>query len=145
MSLATAVERVQGSVYPTLEGVARRSPADLDEMLSTITGARCTALEFQEKALRLSREQARTLITATLHRTLAYGAELLPLGEARKLAQEFVEAAGAEAQFFSNCLVTDEVSGVGGRHFMVTTYTFESVLYCMGKNESALLVAVDED
>lgn len=145
MSLATAVEKVQGSIYPNLEGVARQSPANLDEMLSRITEVRCTGFEFQEKAVRLSREQARTLITATLHRTLAYGAELLPISEARKLAEEFVEAAGADAQFLTNCVVTDEVSGVSCWHFMVTSYTFESVLYCIGKKESALLVAVDED
>jgi hypothetical protein len=145
MSLAAVVEKIQSSMYPTLEGVTRQSPAQLEQLLCEITEVQCTAKEFQEKACSLSAEQAKTLMTATLHRSLAYGAELLALEQARELAEQLVEAAGPEASFFSNCEVTDEVSGIGGWRFMVTKYTFESVLYCVGRHESALLVAVDED
>jgi hypothetical protein len=145
MSLAATVERIQASIYPTLEGVVRDSPAELAEMLSQITNVRCTAEEFVAKAHQLSAEEARTMITATLHRSLAYGASLLPLPDARELAAQFVEAAGPGALFFSNGHAADEVNGVGGWTFMVTSHTLESVLYCTGKSESALLVAVDED
>ncbi|MCP5283771.1 MAG: hypothetical protein H6933_02615 [Burkholderiaceae bacterium] len=96
-------------------------------------------------AKELSATQAQALVTTTLHRTLAYGTELLRLEDARRLAEELVAAAGPEARFFSNCDVADELSGVCGWKFMVTAHTFESVLYCVGTNESALLVACDED
>lgn len=145
MSLTAILKTIQESVFPEIEGTAWKSPVGLAEMLAAITDIRCTANEFQAKALRLSPEQAETLITATLHRTMAYGSEVLPLVEARRLSQEFVRAAGPDAEFLSNCIVTDEVSGVGGWQFKVTTHTFESVLCCLGKSESALLFAIDED
>lgn len=76
---------------------------------------------------------------------MAYSVELLPIEVARSLASEFILAAGEDAQFFSTCEAIDEVSGIGGWALMVTSHTFESVLYCAGTKESALLVAVDED
>jgi ethanolamine ammonia-lyase large subunit len=114
-------------------------------MLQKIDDVQCSAEDFRSQARVLSAEQAQTLITATLHREMAYSVELLPLDEARSLASEFISAAGPEATYFSSCAVADEVSGVGGWYFMVTTHTFESVLYCVGKRETALLVAIDED
>lgn len=76
---------------------------------------------------------------------MAYSVDILPIELARSLAAEFICAAGEDAQFFSTCEAIDEVSGIGSWSLMVTSHTFESVLYCTGSRASALLVAVDED
>jgi hypothetical protein len=85
------------------------------------------------------------LLAATLHRSLAYSSPLLPIEEARALASAFIAAAGSGARFSSTCQAEDEFNGVASWSLMVTHYTFESVLYCVGEHESALLVTVDED
>jgi hypothetical protein len=145
MSLIQAIEQIDKATNSRLSAVVRPMPADLAEMLKSIGNVQCEADAFMRQALELTAEQARILITATLHRDMAYSVELLPLAEARSLAKVFIAAAGSEARYFSNCEVIDEVSGVGSWSFMVTTHTFESVLYCIGEAEAALLVAIDED
>ena len=145
MSLAEAVARVEGAIYPTLEAVVRAAPVDLRDLLSGITAVQCSAEQFEREAKQLSAEEAKVLLIATLHRSLAHSVEIMPIAQARELTTQFIAAAGADARYFSNCDVTDELNGVGGWRFMVTSYTFESVLYCITQEECALLVAVDED
>lgn len=144
MSLTEAVARIR-EVFPAMEVSIGTTPVSLAALLEDITDVQCTAGEFASKARLLSTEEARTLITATLHRGMAYSVEIMPIEEARSLSSQLVSAAGEGAQFFSNCHAADEINGIGSWTFMVTSHTFESVLYCVGKYESALLVAIDED
>jgi hypothetical protein len=145
MSLAAHVARMQEALGPCFEGVIQPSSTGLSTLLEGISDARCTAEEFTRAARSLSPQQARMLLAATLHRSMAYSSEMLPLETAKELASSFVSAAGAGAQFYSTCYAEDEVSGVGNWHVIVTGHTFESVLYCVGAHESALLVVTDED
>jgi hypothetical protein len=144
MSLAAAVAKIEVA-FPEIEAAVLTAPTSLAVLLQHISNIQCTAEEFERQAKRLSAEEARTLLTATLHRSMAYSTELLPLEQARDLASQLISAVGNDAQFFSNCFADDEVNGVGQWGFMVTSHTFESVLYCVGKHENALLVATDED
>jgi hypothetical protein len=145
MSLRATVEKLKKVDFPQMEIAVKESPCSLNELLQEIADVQCTAEEFEQKAKQLSLEEARTLLTATLHRSMAYSNELMPIEEARALASELVENVGKNASYYSNCEALDEFNGVGGWLFMVTNYTFESVLYCVGENEAALLVAIDED
>lgn len=145
MSLALSVSKMQDAFGPWLEGVVRPGRVAVDELLNDISDVICTSAEFLSAAKPLSAEQAQVLLVATLHRSMAYSVDILPIEEARSLAAEFIYAAGADAQFFSTCEAIDEVNGIGSWNLMVTSHTFESVLYCTGGSASALLVAVDED
>lgn len=136
---------MQEAFGPWLEGVVRPGRVAVAELLGGICDVKCTPTEFLGAATPLSAEQARVLLVATLHRSMAYSVDIMPIEEARSLASEFILAAGEDAQFFSTCEAIDEVSGIGGWAVMVTNHTFESVLYCTGSRASALLVAVDED
>lgn len=129
-----------------LEVAVHRNPVDLATLLSKISYAKCTAGEFMRGANEIDSEAARILLTATLHRSMAYASEVfMPLDEARELAIKLITSAGAGARFYSTCIASDEVSGVSAWKITVTPNTFESVLYCVGSGESALLVAVAED
>lgn len=136
---------MQRAFGPWLEAVVLPGQVDVAELLDGISDVKCTPTEFHGAATRLSTEQAQVLLVATLHRSMAYSADILPIEEARSLASDFILAAGEDAQFFSTCQAIDEVSGIGSWALMVTNHTFESVLYCAGTKESALLVVVDED
>ncbi len=144
MSLADAIAKIE-AVFPELEVVVRAAPTSLSALLPHISDVKCTAEEFQREAKHLSADEARVLVTATLHRSMAYSVEIMPLEQARDLASQLISAIGKDANYFSNCFADDEVNGVGQWSFMVTSHTFESVLYCVGKHENALIVAIDED
>lgn len=146
MTLAEAVSKIAGAmIYPTLEAVVHPTPVSLAELLDNITDVQCTAEEFLLYSRRIAAEEAQRLITATLHRSLAYPVELVPLEQARALASQVIASAGRDAEYYTNCEVTDEQPGVAGWDFMVTSHTFESVLLCVGRHETALLVAAEED
>jgi hypothetical protein len=145
MSLSAVIEKMQRQALPHMEAVVREASADLALLLCEVSDVQCTAQEFIEHAEELTEANARTLLTATLHRSLAYGSQILPLSQARQLAQEFINAAGHGAKFYSTSHAVDEVNGVASWSLLVTTHTFESVLYCVGQEESALLVEIDED
>jgi hypothetical protein len=136
---------MQEAFGPWLEGVVLPGQVAVAELLGRITDAQCTPTEFLDAAISLSPEQARVLLVATLHRSMAYSVDIMPIEQARSLAADFIVAAGDDAQFFSTCEAVDEVSGIGGWTVMVTNHTFESVLFCTGSKASALVVVVDED
>jgi hypothetical protein len=121
------------------------APCSAEELFKKLPVVRCTHAEFMAAARLLTSEEARVLLTATLHRSMAYAKELAPLDVARRLALCFVEAAGPGAMFYSSSDAADEVTGVNAWRHMLTEHTFEAVLYCEGKDESAMLVLVDED
>jgi hypothetical protein len=133
MSLAQAVAKIEESIHPALESVARQTPANIAELPAEIPDVKCSAAEFEQWKRQLSGDQAAMLLTATLHRCMAYAVELLPLQEARSLAGALITAAGPGATHFSKRQVDDEVSGIGGWSFMVTSHTFESILYGEGR------------
>jgi hypothetical protein len=144
MSLRAATSEIQAACSE-LECFVVESSAALQTLLSNVPHVQCSAEQFERQALELSVEEAEKLIVATIHRSMAYSIERMPLAEARTAASEFVGLAGTKVKYFSNCSVPDEVSGIGGWLFMVTSHTFESILYCVGEHESALLIEVDED
>lgn len=145
MSIHVAIERMRKSFGPGLEAVVASRAAPLASLLEGISDVQCTPEEFVGAAAELSTEQARLLLTATLHRSMAYSTELLSLEEAKSIAAEFVESAGQNARFYSTCEASDEFSGIGGWSIMVTGHTFESILYCVGEQESALIAVMEED
>ncbi len=144
MSLAEPIEKMRQALGPCFEAVFQQGEVPFASLVSGISDVQCTPEEFTALALQLSPEQAKVLLVATLHRSMAYSSELLSLENARELASEFIAKAGENASFYSTCEVEDEVSGVGSWRLMITSHTFESVLYCKGA-ESALLVMIDED
>lgn len=119
----------------------------LAELLGKIEWVRCSAEEFTREVRAISCEEARILVGATLHRSMAFSSfEYMPLDRARDLASAFVAQLGVGAKFYSTCGVPDhEAAGVGGWYFQITKHTFESVLYCVGTQQAALLVAIEED
>lgn len=146
MSLSQVAADLTGIPDLYFEVAVQRNPVDLATLLSEISCAKCTPDEFMRGADEIDSEAARILLTATLHRSMAYASEVfMPLEEARELASRLITSAGAGARFYSTCIASDEVSGVSAWKVMVTPNTFESVLYCVGSGESALLVAVAED
>lgn len=145
MSLSATAKEMQQAFGPWLEAIVCPGRPAFGALLAQVSDVRCTPEEFMTAARQLGPDEARTLLTATLHRSMAYSSEILSLEEARRLASKFVAAAGEEAEFYSTCEAEDEVSGVGSWQLLVTSHTFESVLYCKGPQECALLVAVDED
>jgi hypothetical protein len=144
MSLRAATSEIQ-TACPELECFVIESSAALQALLGNVMDVQCSAEQFERQAIELSVEEAKTLIVATIHRSMAYSIERMTIGDARIAASKFVGRAGTKVKYFSNCCVLDEVSGIGGWRFMVTSHTFESVLYCVGEHKSALLIEVDED
>jgi hypothetical protein len=145
MTLVSAAGRLCEAFGSSLQARVAQSPADLSSLLAEVGATQCSASEFLNATEALEPEQAATLLVATLHRSIAYSTEILPIDQARTLAADFIAAAGPDASFYSTCEAADEFNGIGGWSLMITGHTFESVLYCVGRAETALLVAVDED
>jgi hypothetical protein len=64
--------------------------------------------------------------------------------EARDLANIFITSLDKPVTYFSNCFCDDDVSGIRSWN-PVTSYTFESILYCEMPKLSVLVVCIDED
>jgi hypothetical protein len=145
MKLAAAVTRMC-EAFGLLDASVASSPAELEAMLAEVGATECTAAEFLGVVKRLQPRQAANLLTCTLHRSSAYCShEFMPLEEARVLAADFIDAAGPGATLYSTGLVSDELRRIGPAYVVLTTSVFETVLYCVGAKESALLLVKEDD
>ena len=145
MKLAAAVARMC-EAFGLLNTSVASSPAELEAMLAEVGATECTAAEFLGVVKRLQPQQAANFLTCTLHRSRAYYShEFMPLEEARVLAADFVDAAGPGATFYSTGVVSDELRRIGPAYVVLTTSVFESVLYCVGARETALLLVKEDD
>jgi hypothetical protein len=107
VTLESIVTKMNEHVDVLLAAVA---PVDtpLTKLLERINAVQCSAEEFAQEARAISREAARTMLAATLHRSMAFGTfEYMPLERARDLASAFITELGAGATFYSTCAVPD--------------------------------------
>ena len=113
------------------------------QLLLGIDSAACTPDKFPLATSQITSQDAKHLLAVMLHKGMAYEQEIMPWSTACRLAQSFVSEAGEGAQFFSTNGVNE--NSITGWSFQVTRHTFESILFCIGQNESVLLVVTDED
>ena len=130
-----------------LKIAVRGDPNSLIELLTETKDVCRTANDFESNARSIGAEEARRLIVATLHRSMAYSSEeYMPIDKARAFASRFLAYFGSGARFLSTCCAPpSDDSGISGWYYMMTRNTFESVLYCVSEDLSALLVSTDED
>jgi hypothetical protein len=146
MPVATVVESIQKEFFGALEVAVGPADASLRDLLGQLSDIDCTPEDLQTELRAISSADAATLIAATLHKGMAYSNEYMPLERANALAAEFVSAMGADPSFYSTtCIPAEPSQSIGAWYFIVSSHTFESVVYCKGRHESAFFLAIDED
>lgn len=145
MKLAAAVDRMSES-FGLLAASVVRSPASLETLLAEVGAPGWSAAEFMGLVNQLQPQQASNLLVASLHRSRTYAShEFMPLKEARALVDDFIDAAMPGAVFYSTNRVSDEPGSSDSTVVVLTDSVFETVVYCAGVTETALLLITEDD
>lgn len=84
---------------------------------------------------------AQRIVSEILHKTLAYGTEIMSKENAEQYANEFVSLFGDTSTFFTNAVSDPRISGWNP----MTHATFGIGVFVVGKLNAASIFAEDED
>lgn len=116
-----------------------------DEATTFDDVARVAGIEPLEKRWNeVNRAAAESLLTTVLHRSLAYGVELMPAKTAAWLASQFVDAVGRYGTRFATNR-TDLAAGSSSSWTPATEYAMDMGVVAIGENGAALYWVADED
>jgi hypothetical protein len=134
-------EKVYGfflDVRPWSDFEPDRHAEILDEYLAQVDSG---FLSLGERWKSKSREEALTLLTALLHKTMAHPVEIMPVELAKHFALQLCDVAGPGGHFYSN--ISTEFGGMGwspGR-----AETFDMGVVFVGADQIGTLWFIDED
>lgn len=98
--------------------------------------------------IEISANDAHAIITALLHRDLAYGAELMPMATASDLSTQLLDGVPEPHRYFTNGEWTVSESGdeatLHGWN-PISDASFDSGVVCLGDGRAALFWVQDED
>jgi hypothetical protein len=148
MSINEVIAKIYEQFGGAIQILVEPSGADsLKMLLDNALDVVCNATVFQAEICEISQNEACILLVSTLNRSLAYSSfEYMSLDESRYLAKELINSLDADTRYFSTtCIPENDEKSISAWYFIASNSTFESVLYCQGKNTSVLFVVTDED
>jgi len=132
--------------FGLLDAAVGPSTASLDALLAEVGAPGWSGTEFMDLVYELQSQQAASLLVDALHRSRAYSHEFMPIAEARALVADFIAAAGPGAVFYSTNRAAEEPRANDCASIVVLTESvFETIVYCVGPAEAALLLITEDD
>jgi len=144
MDTIRVIKIIKEKAAPYIEFFIVNEPSGFDSIAKKIENFDCTIEQFFSASKQIESWEAEILMSATIHQTLAYQEEIVPIEVARDLAYKFINSLDANVKLYSNCVSDDDVSGIGSWN-PLTNNTFESLLYCETNTNSILVYSFDED
>lgn len=130
----------------TVPTVSTESPHQTADRVAALHGLR----PLGEGWLEISGQDALVIVTAVLHRDLAYGTEVMPLAQAQELATEFLDLAPEPHMYFSNgnwaeAFAVGELTASSVGFDPISDSTFDAGVICVGDGMASIVWVEDED